>query len=158
MRDDADQWYFAYGSNLLAAQMIERTGPIRTEEEQPRRARLPNQRVVFNMLGSDGEIYANIEPAAHDVLGVVYRIGPPGLASLDEFEEGYERRQVIVITDDGVELAAIVYVSLPENVTAPRQPSEEYLTRIITGAREQGLPGEYIETLLANLTVTHRQR
>ena len=150
MSDEADQWYFAYGSNLFAAQMIERTGPIRTGEERPRLARLPNYRVVFNMRGSDGEIYANIEPAAGDVLGIVYRIGPTGLASLDEFEEGYERRTVIVLTDDGVELTALVYISLPENATAPRPPSAEYLARIIAGAREQGLPDEYIATFAAS--------
>ena len=148
MRDVADQWYFAYGSNLLAAQMIERTGPLRTGDERPRRARLANYRVVFNMLGSDGEIYANIEPASGDVLGVVYRIGPQGLANLDDFEEGYERRSVVVVVDDGRELAALVYVSQLENVTAPRSPNAEYLARIIAGAREQGLPGEYIETLI----------
>jgi hypothetical protein len=38
-------WYFAYGSNLLSDQMVARTGPIRTGDERPRIARLPEEYV-----------------------------------------------------------------------------------------------------------------
>jgi len=144
-----DHWYFAYGSNLSRAQMVARTGPIRTGGEQPRIARLPNYRLVFNMRGDDGQIYGNIDSPGNGVLGVVYRCGREALEKLDGYERGYGRQNVTVIDDRGVELRAVVYIARPENVTAEGPPSAAYLAKMTNGARAHGLPHEYIRALEA---------
>jgi gamma-glutamylcyclotransferase len=144
-----DQWYFAYGSNLLSEQMVARTGPIRTGDEQPRIARLPNYRFAFNMRGDDGQIYANIVTPGGGVIGVAYRCGPEALEKLDRCERGYERQELAVIDDRGVELRAVAYIAWPERVTAEGRPSAAYLQKIVTGACQHGLPEEYLRTLEA---------
>ena len=144
-----DHWYFAYGSNLLSVQMVARTGPLRTGDERPRIARLPNYRLAFNMLGSDGQIYANIATPGDGVLGVVYRCGREAMEKLDRYERGYERQKVLVIDNQGVELGAVAYIALPDNVTKPGRPSAAYLEKIVSGAACHGLPEEYIQALEA---------
>jgi gamma-glutamylcyclotransferase len=145
-----DQWYFAYGSNLLSEQMVARTGPIRTGDERSRIARLPNYRLVFNVLGDDGCTYANIARRGDDVLGVIYRCGEEELKKLDYYEHEYERQFVVVIdVRAAIELQAVVYVARPESVTDDGRPSADYLQRILTGARAHGLPQEYIRSIEA---------
>jgi gamma-glutamylcyclotransferase len=146
-----DHWYFTYGSNLLSDQMVARTGPIRTGDERPRIARLPNYRLVFNVLGDDGCIYANIAQPGNGVLGVVYRCGEDALEKLDEYEHEYERQEVVVIDGNGIDLVALVYIAKPEHVTVGGAPSAAYLRKIVTGAREHGLPEEYIRAIEAGI-------
>ncbi|MDX1946036.1 MAG: gamma-glutamylcyclotransferase family protein [Pirellulaceae bacterium] len=140
-------WYFAYGSNLLATQMVARTGPIRTGDERPRIARLPNYRLTFNMLGEDGQVYANIVTPGDGVVGVIYRCGREALEKLDRFERGYERQKVLVIDGQGLQWGAMAYLARPHRVTSPGRPSAEYLQKILTGAREHGLPEEYVQAI-----------
>ncbi len=142
-----DSWYFAYGSNLRSNQMVARTGLLRIGDEPPRPVRLPNYRVVFNMLGDDGEIYANIVKPGDGVLGVVYRCDRKALEKLDRYEAGYERHKVVVIDDQGIQMGAFAYIARPESVTAEGGPSAAYLQQIVSGARAHGLPEEYIHAL-----------
>jgi gamma-glutamylcyclotransferase (GGCT)/AIG2-like uncharacterized protein YtfP len=145
-------WYFAYGSNLSSAQMIARAAWDDAETERPRIARLPGYRVAFNMLADDGCRYANIvasgDGAPGDgVLGVIYRCTEEMLARLDIFEAGYERREVEVIADAGRTFSAIVYIALPETTTSEGSPRIEYLSIILKGGREQGLPENYVQDI-----------
>lgn len=144
---DGKEWYFAYGSNLCVEQMTRRTGPV---EQCPGRqgvARLPRYRLIFNMLGDDGQVYANIEQRGDGVIGVLYRCSQDALARLDVYEEGYDRRQVVVTLEDGATREAMVYVARPECTTNSGRPSAEYLAIILRGAREQGLPEGYIASI-----------
>src|SRR2546421_411980 len=102
--------YFAYGSNLCIEQMIERTGQMRSGDERPRLARLPGYRLVFNMQGECGQVYANVHSPGDRVLGVIYYCTPEALRRLDEFEQGYERRSVWVVAENGEWLEAFTYV------------------------------------------------
>jgi len=142
-----DTWYFAYGSNLRSDQMVARTGLLRTGDERPRIACLPNYRLAFNMLGDDGQVYANVVPRGDGVLGVIYRCDRAALERLDRYEAGYERQEVVVIDDQGVEMGAFIYVARPESVTAEGAPSAAYLEKMVSGARAHGLPEEYIRAL-----------
>jgi gamma-glutamylcyclotransferase len=141
--------YFAYGSNLWLEQMAERTGPLRQGAEGPRRARLANYRLIFNMQAEDGRVFANIESPGTGVLGVIYCCSAKTLQMLDRFEQGYERRQVQVELEDGSELTAFTYIA----AAAPRKnlpgPSAEYLQKILRGARQHGLPEAYIREIEA---------
>jgi cation transport regulator ChaC len=146
MNDDV--WYFAYGSNLWIEQKELRTSAIRTGNDRPRIARLADFRFAFNKRGSKGQVYANIMtcPGEH-VIGVVYRCKPSTVETMSGFEGGYERKTVVVVIDDNSSVEAITYVAMEKNVVDDTRPSDEYLTRIVNGAIQHGLPPEYIEKI-----------
>jgi gamma-glutamylcyclotransferase len=139
-------WYFAYGSNLWTDQVVARTGPLAPGNERPRIARLPNYRLIFNMLGEDGQVFANIEAPGEGVLGVIYSFSPEALEKMDEYEQGYERRKVVVVCAHE-EVEAVTYVAKPDRIKEGREPSTEYLARIVRGAREHGLSEAYIRAI-----------
>lgn len=143
-----DFWYFAYGSNLATDQMEQRTGEIR----EVRRAYLPGYRITFNKLGSDGTGKANIIPDdSHVVWGVVYLCSPEALSSMDDYEGvpggHYERKIVQVQCDDGEVLETVTYIAGERYIQAPLSPSPDYLDRILRGAREHGLPEDFIQEI-----------
>jgi len=141
-------WYFAYGSNLCRAILVERRG-LRPLES--RRARLDGHRLAFDLPVGPGERgVANlvVDPAAA-TWGVCYLLDASACEHLDRTEgvhRGYYRRlQVSVVTDDGTSLAAFAYQG---NVSvAGRKPSQRYLGLLLDGAREHGLPEEWIRHL-----------
>ena len=141
------EWYFAYGSNLWTDQMGQRTGPIPTGENRPRRATLPHYRLIFNMRGEGGQVFANIQSPGNGVIGVLYRCSPEALTRLDGYERGYQRRLVIVTAEDGERLEAFTYIAEPPNVAYGGRPTAEYLRRIVVGARQHGLPESYIQEI-----------
>lgn len=138
-------WYFAYGSNLCRATFVERRGlqPLET-----RRARLDGHRLTFDLPVGPGERgVANLVPdPAAATWGVCYLLDPAACDHLDRTEGvhlGYYRRlDVSVVTDDGAALAAFAYRGAAS--VAGRKPSQRYLGLLLTGAREHGLPDEWI--------------
>ena len=132
--------------------MVQRIGPVDRNDGWPRRATLPGYRLVFNMLGEDGNVYANIEAATEStVLGVVYRCTPEALRIMDQYESGYERRQLAVISEAGEPFEVTTYVALTDRVSeVATAPTDEYLKRIVFGAREQELPDTYIREVISN--------
>jgi cation transport regulator ChaC len=146
-KDDGNAWYFAYGSNLCVEQMSRRTGPMGEGEGRARVARLSGYRLVFNMLGDDGNVYANITQPGDGVIGVLYRCSAAALASLDVYEKGYDRRPVEVTLEGGATREAMAYVAKPEYTTNAGAPSAEYMGIILRGARRQGLPAAYIASM-----------
>ncbi len=139
--------YFAYGSNLCIDQMTERMGAVRQGNDQPRIARLANYRLVFNVQGDDGHVYANLAPAESAVFGVVYRCSAECLLKMDTYETGYVRRHVRVVLENGDEVDAATYIAEVANEVSVSGTSPEYLQKILRGARRHGLPEAYIRTL-----------
>lgn len=145
----ADRWYFAYGSNLSKQRMMRRTGPILNA----RVARLNDYRLAFNNTDKAGnELYANIVPSAGGITwGVAYWCPPQAIAALDEYEgvaDGcYRREWIEVVTIDGERLPAEVYIGGEQFTIAEGRPSDWYLDIILLGAREHGLPEEYIRSI-----------
>jgi len=141
-----DTWYFAYGSNLSVDQKMSRTGAIR----EARRCRLPGYRFAFNKRMAAGEgMYANVvRDDAATVWGVAYLCDEEAVATLDRFEGvslgHYRREQVQVVTDDGDVLEALTYVAGHRFVGEEGWPLPHYLRMIVDGARDHGLPEEYI--------------
>jgi cation transport regulator ChaC len=140
-----DRWYFAYGSNLSINQKEIRTGTIRKAV----RCRLPGFRLAFNKRGSRGEVFANIVPeAGNETWGVIYLCDPRAIEELDVHEgvgKGhYEHTAVTVFDDSGKAYEALTYVACKESVCNPGQPSEAYLSTIVTGARQHALPEAYV--------------
>ena len=87
------------------------------------------------------------------MIGVLYRCGAAALAALDVYEEGYARRQVVVTLESGETREAMAYVARPEHTTNRSDPSAEYLEVILRGARQQGLPEAYINSVEAEARV-----
>ncbi|MCS6897348.1 MAG: gamma-glutamylcyclotransferase [Nitrospira sp.] len=144
----SEQWYFAYGSNLLREQMVKRT----KENGEARRARLDGYRLVFNKQGGDGTGKANIIPDhGGTVWGAVYRCSPNALNDLDRCEGvsggHYTRKKVRVRVDSGEAVEAIAYMAGNQFINNELRPSQEYLEIILRGAREHDLPDEYIRRL-----------
>jgi cation transport regulator ChaC len=143
-----DRWYFAYGSNLSVDQKELRTGRIR----QAVRCRLPGYRFDFNKRGEHGQVYANIVvDGTSEVWGVAYLCSPAAMREMDKCEGvaagHYERLPVEVILESGQRIEAIAYIAGAAFVCQPRAPSDDYLERIISGARHHGLPADYVERI-----------
>jgi cation transport regulator ChaC len=136
--------YFAYGSNLNRARMRQRVPSARTEAV----AFLEHHRFVCSKRGRDGSAKANLVPVSGcRVWGVIYRIAQPRLALLDRFETGYERVDVEVHTAAGVARRASTYRS--DRIIDAPVPFDWYRELILEGAREHGLPEEYLKVLEA---------
>ena len=141
-------WYFAYGSNLWANQMIQRIGYVDDPEHPPRIARLENYRLVFQHLECGGEAFANILRPGPGVIGVLYHCSLVQLQTLDRYESGYERISLEVTDLRGEVLAAEAYLIKPSSEVEYGIPSNEYLKKIILGATEHGLPRSYIDSII----------
>jgi gamma-glutamylcyclotransferase len=140
-------WYFAYGSNLLVDQMVERIGLSVDAVASARITRLAGYRLVFQCLEGDLAAYADIIRPGLEVWGVVYRCTESDLILLDDFEQGY-RRELLQVTDrSGEILEAAAYVMKHKGIGREGKPTATYLEKIITGARRHGLPEGYIAEL-----------
>lgn len=136
-------FYFSYGSNLHPDRMRARVPGARVLGA----ARLPHARLVCNKLGRDGSAKANFEPApASCVWGVLWTVPERGWPELDLAEGGYERIEVLV-EHLGVMRPAETYRS--SQLTSRRVLREDYKRWMVDGAREQGLPSEWIALLEA---------
>lgn len=141
-----DKWYFAYGSNLLVDQKEKRTGRIR----KAIKCNLPGYKFVFNKQGSCRQVYANI---LHDdnekVWGVIYLCSPETIKEMDKCEGvtggHYHHINVEVIKDDGEKVSAMAYEAGSEYIVSDGKPNKEYLKKIIKGAKNNGLPENYIQ-------------
>lgn len=133
--------YFAYGSNMLRAQMAERCpgaqllGP----------ARLEGWRFLTTKRGT-ANIVRDRQAIVH---GALWRCTPRHLYRLDQFEgvsfRNYLRRFVTVRRADGHECSALIYWA-PRHL--PGTARIDYLTTaLIPGAEALGLPENYVEEL-----------
>lgn len=145
---ESDCWYFAYGSNLLQEHLEEWSGEIL----EPQVCRLADYRLAFNKRKKDGTVAANImKEDGEKVWGVIYSCSPAAMKEIDR-KEGvatgdYHRESVSVVLPDGTEVAAIAYVANDDRVCAEDRPGKGYLDKIVRGARQHGLPPEYIQRI-----------
>jgi cation transport regulator ChaC len=143
----ATAWYFAFASNMSRAQMKSRAGEILEE----RVARLENYELVFNKKARGGSATANIRPApGQAVEGVLYKINEQAFRALDRFEgapQHYRRIEVNVVDSNGQRVAAQAFIAT--KVEKGLRPAPHYLKTILDGAREHGLPEEYLKKIQA---------
>ena len=153
-------WYFAYGSNLCRATFVERRGM--TPLDTPR-GRLDGYRLTFDLPVGPGERgVANLvaDPGAV-TWGACYLLDAATCDQLDRTEgvhAGYYRRLDVAVTiEDGARLTAFAYHG---TMTVPgRKPSARYVGLVLDGAREHGLPAEWIRHLeTLELAVDERLR
>jgi hypothetical protein len=135
--------YFAYGSNLLLARMRERIPGA----EPLGAARLAGYRLCLDKRGRDGSGKANLREDANGcVWGVVYRFDACEWPRLDACEPGYERFAL------SVELAGALHAAhayRSHRLIRDPVPFAWYKRLIVAGAREHGLPQEWLRLLEA---------
>jgi len=138
--------YFAYGSNMAEALMMEHCPGHRLLGT----ACLRGHRLMFNRRSiRTGSGVADVVPAdGEDVWGVLYELEDEELEVLD-LKEGHDWAYVRVqleVEHGGVREPALTYV-VKEKEPAEVEPSQEYLAGILAAARMRGLPAAYIERL-----------
>ena len=144
-------WYFAYGSNMQGATLRGRRG-ITWARALP--ARVAGWRFVCDkppLLTGMGESFANLVPEeGAEVCGVLFELEADDLAHV-ELTEGvlignYRRIEVVAAPLDGRD--AVTAATLITDARDPGlAPSERYRAVLVEGAREHGLPAEWIAFL-----------
>lgn len=147
--------YFAYGSNMNLAQMKQRCSSPKVLGI----ARLPGYRVDFFGESAiwDGAQDTVISDPASEVWGVLYELTFSDCEQLDDYVDvrfdgtgPYFHYPVDVIDIEQRTINAMIYKKDKCGEVLP--PSAEYLNFIIQGAKEQGLPEEYIVILQNRIT------
>lgn len=150
MNVKSSQLYFCYGADMGQDCIRESCADPRFECV----ASLRDYRLVFvgRSRKWDGAEEALVKSPGSVVWGVVYRLGYSDGDSLDAWKDirlnGTGVRfhyPVTVVSEDGRELSALLYQKAELGV--PRKPGREYLSLVVAGAKERGLPEEYVESL-----------
>jgi gamma-glutamylcyclotransferase (GGCT)/AIG2-like uncharacterized protein YtfP len=143
--------YFAYGSNMLTERLVHRCASARPVAP----AVLENHALAFSKIGSDGSGKATIvDRADEEVFGVVFTLDPSELALLDRFEgkdRGYDRIDDCAVRHlkDDATISACTYKAPPAFRDASMIPFDWYHALVIAGARQHGLPEDYVARLAA---------
>jgi Gamma-glutamyl cyclotransferase, AIG2-like len=136
--------YFAYGANMDPRHMHERVpgalaiGP----------GRLDGFGLAFNVYSTEwegGAANLELDPAEH-VWGVQWEVPEEELSGLDAFQghPTFFRREEIVVHVGGEQEEAFTFrVAHQENAFV--RPTDEYVHRLYSAIRTQGLPPEALE-------------
>ena len=133
--------YFAYGSNMNQEQMYTRC----RGSELGSLARLTGWRYFIN-----GRGYAGIEESPSDhVLGCFWSLEDEHVASLDRYEGvkgNFYSKETLEVEkpEDGSKVSALVYLSVNREYGIP---TPRYQGVVVSGAREIGLPADYLTML-----------
>jgi gamma-glutamylcyclotransferase len=138
--DDAVRapFYFAYGSNMNAAQMRARV----PGSELLGTATLKGHEFLFSGYSETWRgAVANVRrKTGKSVFGVVYVLPPGGLGLLDRYEgypRSYQRKSAAVrMNDDGSRLSAVLYYKRATEALAP--PSPAYVNTILAALKRHG--------------------
>lgn len=148
--DTSQLWYFAYGSNMARSIFLD------TRRMQPLASRcgwLDDYRLCFNIPVGPGErgVANVVQEAGARTHGVLYQLSTDDFDRLDGTEGVsfglYQRVPVTVVTGQHGVIEAWTYQSTV--ITDGRKPSLRYIQLLLDGARENGLPSEYVASLQA---------
>lgn len=141
-------YYFAYGSNMLTARLAERVPTVRPAG----RAWLSGHRLYFHLRGQDGSGKCNVVPtdnATDRVHGVLFELDADRLERLHAAEgPAYAFLELDVGTPEGACRAAI-YRGHADWLDESLVPFDWYRAFVTRGAREHGLPEDYVRGLEA---------
>ena len=138
--------YFAYGSNMSIRRLRARAPAVRFRAV----GILPGHRMLFHKYGrADGSAKCDAfhtDSSSDRVFGVVYDIDEAHKGDLDRVEGlgyGYDEKLVSVTTRDGGQLEVQLYVAT--DIDRGLMPYRWYWEHVRIGARENGLPAQYID-------------
>ncbi|HUH33971.1 MAG TPA: gamma-glutamylcyclotransferase [Daejeonella sp.] len=133
-------YYFAYASNLKVSVLEQR---INGKVQDYIQGRLIDYGFRFNRKNSDGTARANIIfSESEDVFGVLYQVDEKYRNILLQTEPGYSLIEVPVETDQG-NVQAFTFISDADDEDI--YPGKDYLSTILSGAKEHALPAEYTD-------------
>lgn len=141
--------YFSYGSNMSTPRIRSRVSSARIMTG----VRLYRHRLKFHKRSRDnsGKCDAEFTNNENDIVhGVVFEIAVAEKPVLDSYEGlgiGYREQRVSVYTGEGDRLDAFTYLAI--NIDPELKPYEWYKEHVIRGAREHGLPADYIHAITA---------
>lgn len=136
--------YFAYGSNLLAP-WLRRPGRCPSASTLGP-ARLANHRLVWDKPGADGSAKLNIVPdESAQVWGTLYEADDTDRPALDASEPGYEEYPILVGHRNRT-VDAVTFRWAGEGAEPPL-PFDWYVDIVVEGARRNGLPDWWIDSL-----------
>lgn len=142
------KYYFAYGSNMKHKQIKRRCGEGNVRFLK--RAYLPNYKLIFtgHSYTWESPVASVVEKEGAVVWGGLFEINEEAEEHLDEYEgfpEYYIKREVVVYDDEGNSYNALIYIK--SSVDGEKVPGSKYLHAILQGAKDCGLPEEYIKEL-----------
>lgn len=147
MKTVAIMYYFAYGSNMSSRRLRQRLDSARPVSV----ATLSGHQLCWHKRGRDGSgkcDAAHTGREGHAVHGVLYELATAQRPLLDRIEgvgAGYEVMEVHLRLPDGEVVQAFSYQATLIDETA--RPFEWYKSHVLRGAREHGLPVDYIAQL-----------
>lgn len=143
--------YFAYGSNMSSRRLQHAT---RAPSAVPvGSGSVSGYRLVFDKASIDGSGKADCERTGEltdRVFGGLFRVSVADTVALDKAEgaygtkAGYRRTEIEVDTDKGP-AKAVTY--LATNKQPNLLPYPWYIQHVLVGAREFGLPADYVATI-----------
>jgi gamma-glutamylcyclotransferase (GGCT)/AIG2-like uncharacterized protein YtfP len=148
MNPEGSVLYFAYGSNMSVRRLQDRVSSAQKQQL----AELKGYQLRFHKCSLiDGSAKCDAFYTGNNndlVWGVVFRLPSDALTILDSIEgEGYDRVTLEVETEEGERLQVISY--LANCIDATLLPFDWYKQHVLTGAREAGLPLDYIAQIEA---------
>lgn len=140
--------YFAYGSNMFSALLKDRV----PSAEKYAIAALKGHVLKFHKISKDGsgKCDAFETKSLEDIVyGVLFEISENGKQDLERKEGlgyGYEEKYVYVnLLDEEREIRAFTYYAT--NINDSLKPYHWYKDFVVSGARENNLPKDYIKLL-----------
>jgi gamma-glutamylcyclotransferase (GGCT)/AIG2-like uncharacterized protein YtfP len=139
---------FCYGSNMSQRRLQARVPSARFVAV----ADLPAHRLRFHKSAGDGSAKCDAEETGHPdhrVIGVIYEIADNEKPDLDRHEAlgfGYDEKQVEAITEQGRFHAWMYFAT---RIDDSLKPFHWYKDHVLIGARENGLPADYITQIEA---------
>lgn len=136
--------YFAYGSNMSSARLLQRTPSAKPIG----RCSLKGHDLRFHKAGADGSSKCDAfftGNAKHIVHGVLFEIHATEKKALDKAESlgwGYEEKNITVINERGISHDALTYVAL--RFDQKLLPFTWYRNHVLVGANEWSLPNDYV--------------
>jgi gamma-glutamylcyclotransferase (GGCT)/AIG2-like uncharacterized protein YtfP len=140
---------FCYGSNMSKRRLQARVPSARFFAV----AELPGHRLRFHKAAMDGSAKCDAEETGDPndrVIGVIYDIADNEKPDLDRHEalgRGYEEKQVELLVAGERRLHAWMYFATRINDSL--KPFHWYKDHVLVGARENGLPADYIALIEA---------
>lgn len=141
--------YFAYGSNIPKAMIERRVGPC----ERVGVAYIDGYALRFHkksVIDYSGKCDAYRTGDPNDrVWGAIYRLTEDQIVRMDALEGPGYRRAAVRTMLGGQVVEADLYLAEPEYVKPDLPPFDSYKACVLDGARELGLPEDYVDAIEA---------
>ena len=145
--------YFAYGSNMLEKKLKDRCSSAeKINPSEGSQHMIRKYRFRFHKKSSDGSAKCDARKTGDTsdiVYGVLFSINDEQIGALNKFEGlhyGYEKKVVNVIDEKSSnEISALIYYATDIDPTL--KPYDWYKRQTVKGARDNGLPEEYVKEI-----------